>query len=218
MLIELSGIDGSGKSTQMDKLFRFFNESGIPSYQRTLRSTYKRILATISQENGHKHWSTYYTPDEVEVAHALEMINLVFTSINPVNHNKQIIITDTYTLRWIATAILWDSKDISKISKIFNNIPQPYLSFHLETSISEANQRILNREKGDHILSFGNVKKLEKYQESFNQAKQVVDYKCISISTDQSIEETFNELKSNLLTQIKLDSEYKWMQEKIGIL
>jgi thymidylate kinase len=95
MIIEFSGVDGSGKSTLMDHLRGFLNARGVPCIERQLRSTYKRILADIARNEGHGHWSSLYPVEEVELAHAMEMLTTVMSTVVPLDQSYQVIVTDT---------------------------------------------------------------------------------------------------------------------------
>ncbi|MGG4094488.1 dTMP kinase [Paenibacillus lautus] len=216
MIIEFSGIDGSGKTSQMDRVFRYFNEKGINCYQRTLRSTYKRILANITTKRNLKHWSEYYTANEVEIAHALEMVNAVLTNITIIKNPNEVIVTDTYIARWLATARQWDCDNLNRINDIFSLIPKPDLSFHLDVTIDNAYERINSRAKGDHVLSFGNKSKLEKYRDSFLDIKDILPYKWHHIATDNvTPEDSFETIKKIIINHLN-GSTYENIKNKIN--
>lgn len=216
MIIEFSGIDGSGKTSQMDRVFRYFNENGINCYQRTLRSTYKRILANITAKKNIKHWSGHYTPNEVEVAHALEMVNAVVTNITLIKNPSEVIVTDTYTARWLATAKLWGCDNLERINDIFTMIPEPEVSIHLDVSVDNAYNRIQSREKGDHVLSFGNKSKLERYKQSFKDVNHLFSYERTHINTDNdSPETTFETIKEVIDNHLRNSTTYEFIKNRL---
>jgi dTMP kinase len=202
MIIEFCGIDGSGKSTLMDLVFRWLNERGIPTYQRTLRSTYKRILASVAARQGHSHWKAVFTPEEVEVAHALEMFTLVQSTITPINDETMVLLTDTYTARWLATAKLWDCSNLDRIREIYARLPSPNVSIFLDASIEIAFERMMSREKGDHALSLGNTEKLAKYRTSFEAILPQVPYKVYRTAADKNKNELLDEVLGYIRSSI----------------
>ncbi|MGL4609990.1 MAG: hypothetical protein ACRCYY_09940 [Trueperaceae bacterium] len=191
MIIEFSGIDGAGKSSMMDRVFRHFNESNISAFQRTLRSTYKRILANVATKHGFSHWKGMYSPEEVEVAHALEMVTLVHTMISPINDKHTILLTDTYTCRWLATAKLWGVSNHDRLNNIYGILPPPNVSIFLDASIDVAFERMMTRDKGDHILSLGNTDKLRQYHTAFQTILPLMPYEVTRVPADVGKDELF---------------------------
>lgn len=198
MIIEFSGIDGSGKTTQIHKLMRWVNDSGIPCYERILRSTNRRVLAGIAVEKGLRSWHELFDPNAVELSTALEMLQLVHSTILPANFTGQFFITDTYIRSWLADAMT-NTSSVEHFVLIYQQLPAPDLSIHLDISVEIAYQRILARIKGDHKLRFGGIEKLNFLSQAFQTVSQYVDYPSYTISTSRTEEETFKEIKQVIL-------------------
>ena len=205
MIIEFSGIDGSGKTTQIHKLMRWLNESGVPCYERILRSTSRRIVGGIAAEKGLQSWHELFDSNGIELATALEMLQLTYSTILPANFSGQCLITDTYIRNWLANAIVSRTSLIDQLLLIYQRIPRPDISIHLDVSVETAYQRILLRSKGDHKLRFGGKEQLEALSQAFQEVSQYVDYQSHIVSTSASEEETFQNNKQLLLDKLSSD-------------
>lgn len=152
MIVELSGIDGSGKTTQVARLARRAHEAKIPCYERSLRSTARRVVSGIAAERGHASWQTLFDRNAVELSTALEMHQLVHATIMSIRFPGQLILTDTYVWSWLAAAVAEGSTNLDQLAAIYGTLPAPDLTFELTISVEDAFQRILKRPKGDHLL------------------------------------------------------------------
>ncbi|MHC5915616.1 MAG: nucleoside/nucleotide kinase family protein [Nostoc sp.] len=204
MIIEFLGIDGSGKTTQIHKLMRWANESGVPCYERIIRSMFRRVLGGIAAEKGFLSWHELFDPNSVELATALEMLQVVYSTILPANLSGQLLVTDTYIGSFLATAIAAETPLIDQLMLIYKQIPAPDISIYLDVSVAIAYQRILLRKKGDHKLIFGDkaVEKLRMLDIAFREFIQCSNYPIHIVSTSISEEETFKEIKQLVLAQV----------------
>lgn len=174
-LVELSGIDGSGKSTVIEHLQRCINDSGGSVWERSLRSQSKRILAAVARSRGEAHWSAVYGANEVELAHAFEMVSCFDQQILPLLRYEQVVLTDTYMVRWKAHGIMWGSDAWERLSPIFDPLPNPEVSIHLRIPVDMAMERLMKRRKGDTALTTGGDV-LRRYAESFEAALSTAPY------------------------------------------
>ncbi|WP_255945429.1 hypothetical protein [Streptomyces odontomachi] len=196
MLIELAGIDGSGKSTFAERIMRLFNSAGVPCYQRSFRSTYKRIAADISARHGHRHWSGLFEPNEIEVAQAFEMVHTVYQQVLPLDLDAQVIVMDTYVSSWLATAALWRSDALERLREVYALLPAPDVSILLEVPVEEAARRISRRPKGDHIFKTGSDSVLARYAEAFEQTRALVPYAQNTVPAVGALEETWEAVRT----------------------
>lgn len=214
-IIELSGIDGSGKTTLIERIMRELNGSGVPTFERSLRSTYKRVLADIATEHGVAHWKEIYRPDQVELAHALEMLQQCYALVLPFVGSGQVVVTDTYRARWLATAVMWGVEDIGPIAAVYDRLPRPVLSVHLEVDVETAYQRITSRPKGDHITKMGNPDRLRRYHEAFAATEGAISYARSRVDTNGSQDDACDEILT-LVRRLSLDSGSGRSQEAGG--
>lgn len=203
MLIEFCGIDGSGKTTLTEMTMRLFNSAQVPCYQRSIVSTYKRVAADLAQRGGLSHWSELFSVDEIEVAHAFEMLSLCFQHIRPLDLDCQVIVTDTYVNRWLATALLWETSAADRLARIYGQLPAPDLSIHLNVPLNVAQRRIQERRKGDHVLKMGPNSILPRYADAFQQARALIPYPQLMISTDCDLAETWNRVTEVIFDYVR---------------
>jgi thymidylate kinase len=194
MLIEITGIDGSGKSTQIDHLMRWFSEQGISSYHRIIRPVSRRVLGGIASEKGFKSWDEIYNVESVELTTALELYQLVYSTITPINIDKQVIITDTYIRNYLASAITRDLSIVNKILPIYQRIPKPDLSINLSINSKSAYERIINRPKGDHILRHGGYKRLERLFKSHEEVEKYLHYDTYTLAGELEEKDIFSKI------------------------
>jgi thymidylate kinase len=208
MLIEFSGIDGAGKTTLTELTMRLFNSASVPCYQRSMVSTYKRVAADLAKEAGHSHWSGLFCADEIEVAQAFEMLSLSFQHIRPLDLDSQVIVTDAYVSHWLATALLWESSAADRLAVIYSRLPTPDLSIDLRVPLEVAQQRIRERRKGDHVLKMGPNSVLPRFAVAYDRARGLVPYPQATVSTDGSLDETWQRVKELILEYVRASGRH----------
>lgn len=203
MIIEFTGIDGSGKSTQMARVMRWASESGVPCYERILRSTGRRILGAIAAGRGHKSWSGLFDPNEVELATSLEVVQLYYSLIAPIDSPNQIILTDTFSSYWMANALSKGATNGEVLSLVYRELPSPALCLRMDCHPDRAFERILHRRKGDHILRHGGKQRLEQLRDALLDVSGHLPYEPIPVSTEISEEETFRAVRVAIVDRLK---------------
>jgi thymidylate kinase len=149
-------------------------------------------LGGIAQADGHPSWNDVYDTDAVELMSAVELRQMVYSTLLPISFRGQIIVTDTYTRRWLASALAWGAAP-DKLISVYRTLPPPDLSIHLEVPVSTAFERILAREKGDHLRT-GGIERLQRLADSYRLVADLVDYPCSVVSTKQPPEVTAGEI------------------------
>jgi thymidylate kinase len=199
VFIELSGIDGSGKTSFADRIMRLFNTSQVPCYHRSFRSTFKRIAADLAARQGSRHWRGLFEPNEIEVAQAFEMVQLVYQQLLPLDLGAQVIVTDTYLSGWLATAKLWGCSAMDRVAGIYSLLPPPDLSILLDVPVAEARRRLGERPKGDHIMKIGADSVLDSYAEAFVATRPLMPYPQVIVNGDQPLEATWLAVRKAVL-------------------
>lgn len=194
MLIEVAGIDGSGKSTLVAHLQGFLSVNGVQCVERVIRSTHKRVLLDIARDRGCDHWREVFDVSSVELAHALEMTAAVYQQVLPINPRYQVIVTDTYIARWLATASMWGAANLDQLADIYRVLPPPDISIHLTVDPETAYRRLMSRPKRDHKMKLGSSERLHSYADSFNSTRRLLNYSPVFLSTETDLDITVRNL------------------------
>jgi thymidylate kinase len=193
VVIEFSGIDGSGKSTQMDLLTRWCNGQGLRCYECTIRTVGRRLLSTIAADHGHRCLEEMFDVGSVELGTALEVFGSVYATIAPIDFGSDhVVITSTYSRYWLASACASVGDDVPGLAAIYNRLPAPGLSIHLDVSAATAYDRILARPRGDYLLHSGGFTRLQQLHTAYRAVDSIVKYPSSHVSSETDVEETFS--------------------------
>lgn len=203
MLVELSGIDGSGKSTQLALLQGWCNQSGLPCYHRPIRSTARRVLGGIAAELGHASWQDVFDRDAVELATALEVRQTVFGTILPTLFPGQVIVCDSYLRTWVAAAHANAPARRSELGLVYRTIPAPDLAIHIDLPVEEAMERIERRPKGDHIQRYGGTQRLGALAAGFAWADELLAYEAVTIDGTQVPEQLADTIRKRVASWLR---------------
>lgn len=185
MLIEFSGVDGSGKSTQMERFQRRANELGIECHNRMLTSTSRAILALIGADEGASAWRDLFDPSAVELATALELYQQTYAMIVPISQPGQLILIDGYARYWLASAGMNLSQASWAVEAVYRIFPAPDLAIHLRVEPAVALERIVARQKGDHVLREGGIGVLEALDRGYALADRTLSYQAVVVDGAQ---------------------------------
>lgn len=179
MIVEIAGIDGSGKTTLIHHLRRKFNENtDCWAYERSFKSYNTRLLEQIALNEGKSRADDCFNPAFVEFARALEMVRVSAEELYPARFgNKQLYFVDNYITEWLARAVYKKLGLLTEIRKILNCAPKPDFSFYLSIQPALALERLSARDKGDSILSSTNpLETLSRWTQSFGTAREMLPY------------------------------------------
>ena len=200
--IVIEGIDGCGKTTQIDELSKWLPKSGLIKNGSKLITTRepggsqlgKKLRGLILDNNENNKPSSLaelllYSADRAE--HVSKIIS-------PALNNNDWVISDRFsdsTLAYQGYGREIDLEIIKKIESIVCQGEYPDLTFFLEISPEESILRRKN-EIPDRIESEG-IRFLEKVNEGFKVIAKENNWKVISAS--QNIETISNQIKETLL-------------------
>ena len=211
MLIELSGIDGAGKSTQMERLQRHANERGIECHIRTLKSTSRRILARIGATRGAREWRDLFDPALVELATALDLYQQVHALIVPIRQPGEMILTDSYARYWLASAHTNLPRPDWAVDEAYRLFPAPDLALHLRVDPTVALERIVARAKGDHVLREGGIGVVEALERAYVHVDRTLGYRPVVLDAargpDEVARDAVEAVRSTRSTLDPLDRE-----------
>jgi thymidylate kinase len=194
MLIEITGVDGAGKSTLAERLRTAVTSAGLPCSPLTLRSMGKRLLDDVAVRRGAANWRQLVSPDEAEVAHAVEMVAQAHAALHPAG-SGHVLVTETYVVRWLAVAAFWDAGKLDVLAAIYGRLPVPDVSVHLDLPAAEALRRITARPKGDRLLHGGGAeRKLTRYAAAFDRVRPLLPYPQLVLSAARPVDDLVDEV------------------------
>jgi thymidylate kinase len=155
MIVEITGVDGSGKSTVIDQLIRIYNaRPGQWAYERTLRADSGKFLELVALRRGCLHAEEVFDPRCVEFAVALEMVDRSRQMMSPAEcEPRQLFFVSQYRTSWMAGAFERCPEIVDQVALLFEYLPRPVLAVQLRLPAREAYRRISTRSRGDRVLS-----------------------------------------------------------------
>ena len=154
MIIEICGIDGSGKSTLIDNLRnRIHSESPCWAYERVFRFRTKRFMDWIAQSEGEATAKSLFSVDTVQLA---QVFDLVEDAVREFHYDtidsRQVYFVTNYRASGLAEAWVTDSALLEPMTKVYALAPVPALSLYLRLPPEDALARIQARPQGDQLL------------------------------------------------------------------
>ncbi len=201
MLIEITGIDGSGKTTAIQTLRRKINEETTSwAYERSLRSNGIRLLESIAQENGHSRPYEFYSHEETELARLLELVQASYNDLMPgADAPGQWYFVDNYVLEWIARLFDRSVSHPEKLIPICRKAVKPNRSYYLEIDAPTAIERMRARTKGDSLLLEKNPEEsVDQLRISFEKAIEASGTQVVRIDATQPPEKIVSEIWDDL--------------------
>lgn len=136
-LIIVEGIDGSGKSTQLDLLRKWLVDLGYLVVFSEWNSS--PILRATTRRAKRDH---LFSPMSFSLIHAADFASRVYTQILPALQAGALVLAD----RYVYTAYARDGvRGVNKawLRKVYSFAPQPALAFYFDVPLDEAMRRIV---------------------------------------------------------------------------
>ena len=200
--IVIEGIDGCGKTTQIDELSKWLPNSGLISKDSKLITTREpggshlgKKLRRLILDNNEKNKPASLAELLLYSADRAEHVSKI---ISPALNNNNWVISDRFsdsTLAYQGYGRKIDVEIIKKIESIVCQGEYPDITFFLDISPKESILRRKN-EIPDRIESEG-IRFLEKVNEGFKLIAKEKNWKVISAS--QNIKTISNQIKETLL-------------------
>lgn len=209
MLIEITGIDGSGKTTLMNRLRRSLNEeAGIWAYERNFKNRGKRFLESIALNNGVDRCEKFFKPELIEFSNALELVDEVNRHFYYLSENsRQVYFVDQYYSSWMANAIFQNLEIINELRMIYFYLPKPDMSIFLDVPPEVALSRLQVREKGDQILQLDfPLNRLSKMAAALDEVHSDIPYPQVKIDGTNATEVVYKEALGLLMQRKRWES------------
>lgn len=168
--VVFEGIDGSGTTTQADRVSEYLNSRGIPTHLTSEPTN--SLIGGLIRSSLKKHWSI--SPEGLQLLFAADRAHHLETEILPILEKGKVVITDRYYFSSIAYGSVGvsDKEWLFDINKLFI---KPDLVIYIRISTEKAMQRI---EKGRHgeMELFEQKEKLASVIAQYERLVQEFDY------------------------------------------
>lgn len=191
MFIVFEGIDGCGKSTQMNILAKYLFELNKYNNVVMTREPYKQREIRKILRQDEDPYSQKEKLTELYINDRKEHINDL---IKPSLERNIVVISDRYKYSTICYQAA-QGQDINKLIKMHENMPLPDFVFVIDLPAEIAAERMKketrNEQKFEKDISF-----LEKVRQKYLKMKEIFpDEKIIIINGENSVEQIFEEIK-----------------------
>ena len=154
MIVEICGIDGSGKSTLIDSLrSRIHNESQCWAYERVFRFRTKRFMDWIAQSEGGATAKSLFPSETIQLAQAFDLVEDAVREFHyDTIDSRQVYFVTNYRASGLAEALVAERALQESMTKVYALAPVPALSLYMKLAPEEALARIQTRPQGDQLL------------------------------------------------------------------
>lgn len=194
MLIAICGIDGSGKTTQIQMLQQYFSEKKTDIYlTKQPTSFYRQYDRFRDYVNGNYLFNDKTILYELALLSAADKIRHYETEILP--NNNRLIISDRYVFSAYAYFIARGINDIEWLTSINKFLPLPDLTIYLDIDPEIAFDRIVSRDGRYTKKEETNIKLLEKVRQVFLSRPwgEISNYNVV-FTSDRNKNDIHNEL------------------------
>ena len=160
-LIIVEGIDGSGKSTQLDLLGKWLTSR---NYVTVFTEWNSSPIVKRSTKRGKSE--RLLTPMSFSLIHAADFANRVFTQILPAIKEGTIVLAD----RYVYTAFARDSArgvDRDWLRRVYSFAIRPSLALYFKVPLDESIRRIVGRDELGYYESGQDVNPTSKREKAF---------------------------------------------------
>lgn len=193
ILIEICGVDGSGKTTQAENIVEKLKIKGLKAkyihpfkHNSIIVKELKRIARDIGQD-----FNTMYSERLKTDSYTLDMVYNTFEYIIPLINDGYIVIVDKY-ISDSDVYIPFFNKEEVIYYYIVSSLPHSKIQFFIDTNLEVCYERVLMRNHTSKENLRNNLQTMIRARQKFIKNNE----KLIIIDGDRSIEEISNELLS----------------------
>lgn len=199
MFISFEGIDGSGKSTQIELLTQYLsnNDVDFEMLREPGSTTVGLKIRSIVLDN-----DNFVTPFAEVMLYATARAQLVEEKIIPLLNQKKLIICDRYVDSSIAYQGVRDipMEHILSVNNLATRGIKPDITFYLRVSAKEGLSRVQNDRKGDRIEQEG-INFFDKVVKNYDTIAKAETDRVYTLDGTKAKEDIHNEIINVLKTK-----------------
>ncbi len=172
LLIVIEGTDGSGKSTQIEKLRRWIEDKSYGCMVSEWKTS--RLIANVIDDAKDRNLLNATT---FSLLYAADFADRLENTIIPALDSGFVVLLDRYTYTAFARDVV-RGLDIDWVKKLYNYAPEPDLVFYLDMPIDVLLKRVIGTTGLDYWESGRDIGLSTDFYESFKiyQAKCLEEY------------------------------------------
>lgn len=152
MLVAFTGVDCSGKTTQIQKLTRLYNEKGTRIFPIALtnKPTVEQITKiALSKNSSPNSFPFEFSSDHFAMAYNVDFFNHYIKTISPLvnTSSNKLVLSDRFTTCYKAFAFAIDAKNDISHTFLNNLIPNPDIEICFDLDIEIVLHRLERRKK-----------------------------------------------------------------------
>ncbi|BDU51334.1 dTMP kinase [Haliovirga abyssi] len=194
-VISFSGIDGSGKTTQMNNLYEYLSNKGFKVKTTKVQfSALEVIYEYCDRYFGDPCAYHELPPFIVRIGLAYDVTHHYLKIMKEVSE-YDFLLCDRHKIDFIAYGMGYGctKEEMEWVEKILSLVEEPNLIFYFDTELSLSQERILTRKEKEHRID-ENIDILTKVRNMFE--KIITNKENIQrINANNSKNEVFNEIK-----------------------
>jgi len=206
LLIVFEGLDGAGKTSQIDMLCKWLAELGIDYVHSKWRSS-PLLEKPIDKAKDARE----LTPKLFNLLHAADMIHRYETEIKPALESGKVVVCDRYWYTSMARDAAHGIKPLF-VREMYSDLREPDILFYISVGTELACQRAGDSKGLKHYSSGMDVTGAESKEEScpiyMGMQKKVYDRELrkvpsfVKIDSTRSIERVFSDIKSKVASAL----------------
>lgn len=202
LLIVIEGTDGSGKSTQIEKLRRWIEDKSYGCMVSEWKTS--RLIANVIDDAKDRNLLNATT---FSLLYAADFADRLENTIIPALDSGFVVLLDRYTYTAFARDVV-RGLDLDWVKKLYNYAPKPDLVFYLDMPIDILLKRVIGTTGLDYWESGRDIGLSTDFYESFKiyQAKCLEEYNKMKNEYDfVSIDGTLprNEIQNTMISHVE---------------
>lgn len=150
------GLDGAGKSTQVQALGDWLRSLGVPAqaHQSVTMAPVRKSLTAMAQQDGLRDHLDLVGGETMRLISACSKLARIAALEESLAASRDVVVVDRYTYCQYALAKAQGTGNIDFLRRLFAGLPEPDLTIFLDVTPNEAVRRIDSRGIDSESLEF----------------------------------------------------------------